>query len=415
MNEMSKDNKLKKANINEYIKINFEKCVRKNPNDKGTLLGIPYPYTVPSTETFDELYYWDTYFTNIGLLKIGKATLAKNNVDNMLYLVDKYGLVPNGNRTNFLINSQPPFLSEMVKDIYNYFKDRVWLTGAYFALLKEYDFWMSKRISTIGLNCYNPEVPNEREEEFKDYFIERIGFRPDEDDSAIARHALASGECGWDMNPRFEFEAYNYAAIDLNSLLYGFENNMAIFADILGNGDTAKWKHRAGRRLMMMNKYMLNGNLFADYNYVKNKHSSVFSAASYFTMFNRVATEEQAKALVDNLPRIEEAYGISTCENKNRNIRYQWDYPNGWACLQYIMIRALDNYGYYSDALRIAEKYVKLTEKVFDETHNFWEKYNVVEGNINVSNEYKMPTMLGWSAGIYIFAKDYCDNYAPQS
>ncbi len=396
--------------IMEYIETNFDKCIRKNSVDVGNLLGLPYEYTVPSTEAFNELYYWDTYFTNVGLLKIGRKELAKSNVDNMLYLVDKYGFMPNGNRTNYLINSQPPFLSEMVRDIYSSFNDRVWLTGAYSALLKEYEFWMSKRISPIGLNCYNPKVPKERVEEFKNYFADRIGFKPEGDDVDIANHALAEGESGWDMNPRWDFEAYNYAPIELNSLLYGFENNMAFFAEVLDNGEVAVWKHRAGERLKLMNKYMLEGGIFMDYNFVSGKYGDVFSTAAYFAMFTHVASESQAEALVEKLPLLEAEYGVATCEKHDGDIAYQWDYPNGWACLQYIVIRALDNYGYVEHARRIADKYVKLTEKVFGETHNFWEKYNVVEGNINVSNEYEMPTMLGWSAGVYIYAKKFLEN-----
>ena len=84
----------------------------------------------------------------------------------------------------------------------------------------------------------------------------------------------------------------------------------------------------------------------------------------------------------------------------NSDITYQWGYPNGWACLQYIMIAALDNYGYCDDATRIAKKYVDTTERIFEKTNNLWEKYNVVEGNINVASEYGTPPMLGWSAGI---------------
>lgn len=75
----------------------------------------------------------------------------------------------------------------------------------------------------------------------------------------------------------------------------------------------------------------------------------------------------------------------------------------------YLAIRGLDTYGYRRDARRIAGKYVAMVVKTFGETRNLWEKYNVREGNINVSNEYDMPTMLGWSAGTFIYASDYLD------
>ena len=96
-----------------------------------------------------------------------------------------------------------------------------------------------------------------------------------------------------------------------------------------------------------------------------------------------------------------------TCEKNDALGTYQWNYPNGWACLQYITIVGLDNYGFKTEAKRIARKYISLVDKVFEETGNLWEKYNVVEGNINVTNEYDLPAMMGWTAGVYLGAKKY--------
>lgn len=139
----------------------------------------------------------------------------------------------------------------------------------------------------------------------------------------------------------------------------------------------------------------------------KNKLSGILSAASFYPLFTGLAEQRHADALVCNLERLEAAYGILTCEKNNARGTYQWDYPNGWACLQYIAIVGLDRYGYSDIAKRIAEKYVALVDKVYDETGNLWEKYNVAEGSLNVSNEYNMPTMMGWSAGVYLAAVDY--------
>ena len=100
-------------------------------------------------------------------------------------------------------------------------------------------------------------------------------------------------------------------------------------------------------------------------------------------------------------------YGISATERSDADGVYQWGYPNGWPCLQYIAVKAFDNYGYTADALRIAKKYVGLADDVFEKTGKLWEKYNVVKGNIEVTNEYEMPAMMGWSAGAYLAARDY--------
>ena len=99
-------------NVREYIGSNWDNTTRFFTEDNDTLIGLPYPYTVPCIEgKFQEMYYWDVYFTNVGLIKSGRLSQAKNNVDNMCYLINKFGFVPNGNRTYYLSRSQPPFLS----------------------------------------------------------------------------------------------------------------------------------------------------------------------------------------------------------------------------------------------------------------------------------------------------------------
>lgn len=99
-------------NVIDFIRENIKKTVRINTQGDDTLIGLPYPYTVPTvSEAFQEMYYWDTYFTNVGLLVSGESELARNNTDNLLYMADKYGFVPNGNRTWFLNRSQPSFFN----------------------------------------------------------------------------------------------------------------------------------------------------------------------------------------------------------------------------------------------------------------------------------------------------------------
>ena len=112
-----------------------------------------------------------------------------------------------------------------------------------------------------------------------------------------------------------------------------------------------------------------------------------------------------------NLPRLEEKYGNLSNEKNGVEGSFQWGYPNGWACQQYIAIKGFDRYGFADDARRIAEKYIAVADKVFEETGNLWEKYNVVEGSSNVCDEYKMPAMMGWSAGVFLAAEKYLNDH----
>lgn len=89
---------------------------------------MPYEYFVPSIKgMFQEMYYWDTYFASKGLLLCGKESLVKSSAEDMFYLVDKFGYMPNGSHMGIISRSQPPFLCMVVKDIYSVYKDKVWL------------------------------------------------------------------------------------------------------------------------------------------------------------------------------------------------------------------------------------------------------------------------------------------------
>lgn len=398
--------------LQKYIKENIKKCIRHNRLDSGTLIGLPYPYTVPCVSgTFQEMYYWDTYFTNKGLIISGEVYQAKNNVDNMCYLLNKYGFVPNGNRVGYLRNSQPPFLSLMIYDIYEVIKDKKWLKHAYSALCMEHKFWTKKRMTSIGLNRYDGKNSNyEKDSDVAEYMCGRIGFRPDGTDEELARSMLSSGESGWDLNPRMTYNTYKFAPIDLNSLMYAMEKNLSYFASELNMEDDAlKWKELAVSRAELCRKYLCKNNVFYDYNVEEKEICSLASVACFYPMYCNMANSDEAENTRKLLLALETEYGVLTCEKNSVEGMYQWDYPNGWAPMQLIVVMGLLNYGYEDDAKRIAKKFVDLIERTFLETGDLWEKYNVVSGNTDVASEYETPKMLGWTFGVYSVLKNLLD------
>lgn len=399
---------MKSETLFDYISTNMLKSVKINKEDQDTLIGLPYPYTVPAVGHFNELYYWDTYFTNKGLEELGNYTQVKHNVDNMLYLVEKYGLMPNGNRTYYLSRSQPPFLSLMVRDVYEHFGDKNWLKKAYETLLTEYDFWMNKRISPIGLNVYGGDVdPNDFMGKVQHYEA-RTKIKFTENLYDLARHCVVCCESGWDMNPRWGREGYNYLPVDLNSLMYQFETNMAYFSEVLGLETDVFWNDVASHRKDLMMKYLCaDDGILYDYNFVTNERSEFLTAASLYPLFAEMLTKEEADRAVAKLLSLEAEFGVLTCEEFEKIGTYQWDYPNGWPCLQYIAVVGLKKYGYLQDAKRIAVKYTALVENAYETTGHLWEKYNVVSGNTDVCSEnYGMPVMMGWTAGAYLSLKN---------
>lgn len=394
----------------EYIQQNLPRSIFENREDKEDLVGLPYPYTVPSPDKmFREMYYWDTYFTNVGLLACGNIQQAIYNTDNVAYLIDKIGYMPNSNRAHHLLQSQPPFYFRMVWDIFCITKDIQWLARHYETLSKEYDFWMTQRKSQNGLNFYGPTLGKQREPEKVMnsylYFASRFqGFHTDDEEvKRLAADCISSlCESGWDCCSRFGILAQYHNPVDLNALLYGLESVMEEFSKILNRNEETLWRTRAEQRKELMKQYMYHNEtgLYMDWNYRDCVQSTVISVASLYPYF--VGMDRDAERAMDILEhKLLLPYGVSCSVPGAYAYSLQWDYPNLWAPLQYIAYVAALNTGREDLALEIAKRYTAMLENNFSQTHNLWEKYDGLTGQV-VQAEYEAPPMLGWTAGIYL-------------
>ncbi len=393
--------------INEYIKTNLPLTLRECREDNYPFFALPKPYNVPcASGMFQEMYYWDTYFTNRGLILDGDVEQAKNNTENLMAMALRFGFVLNGNRAEFLNNSQPPFLSQAVREVYEVTKDREWLRGALPAIEKEYAFYTTSRGTDIGLSRYDAVTPisDSQKKRAVEILVDRLGYTPDVSYDGLARGLYAVGESGWDINPRMAYRAYDYAVAELNSLIYSVESNMEFFSLELGKAESAEeWRTRKEKRAELCRKYLKGEDgIFYDYDLVKGERTSLLSAASYYPLYFGMATDDEARAAVERLPELETEWGIVTVERCD-HIKgiFQWGYPNGWPPMQQIVVGGLLRYGYEADAKRIAKKFLGLMEKSFAETGHLWEKYDVVKGSAEALAEYETPAMLGWTYGTY--------------
>lgn len=393
--------------INDYIKENLPKTLRECKEDNYPFFALPRPYNVPcASGMFQEMYYWDTYFTNRGLILDGNVEQARNNVDNLAAMAERFGFVLNGNRAEFLNNSQPPFMSLAAREIYDVTKDSEWLKGIFRAIEREYSFYTESRITHIGLSRYDAVMPisDAQKKRAVEHIVDRLGYTPDASYDELARGLYAVGESGWDINPRMTYHAYDYAVIDLNSLIYSIEDNMEYFARELERPDDAEmWRQRKERRAELCREYLrAPSGVFYDYDLLNGERTSLLSVASFYPLYVGMATDEEAAAAVRQLHLLETEWGIVTserCDGIKGN--FQWGYPNGWPPMQQIVVGGLIRYGYTDYARRIAEKFLSLMEKCFFETGHLWEKYDVVAGSANALAEYETPAMLGWTYGTY--------------
>lgn len=402
--------------VTDYIRVNMPKTVRTNVTDEATLIAVPKPYTVACISgMFREMYYWGEYFNNLALLRLGSVAQAQNNVEDVAYLIDWFGFMPNGNRTYYLTRSQPPFFTKMTRDVYERTRDRKWLARMYAIAVREWRFWQEKRMSPSGLNRYSGVfATNERRRANARYFCERIQVPVPADDATLLRYAdccMAYCESGWDCSSRFRFNAQDANWLCLNSLLYGMEVDLAEFAEILANGESGLWRERAAKRRTRMNELMWDDEkgIFCDYDFVLQARTDVVSAAAFYPLFVSLATPEQARRTREHLSRLECAYGVAGCENRNLQ-GLQWDYPHAWPPLQHIVVEGLLRYGYAEDARRVAAKYCRAVEDTFARTGRLWEKYDATTGDVSVNKEYKSPSLLGWTAGTYLYCHEKCRN-----
>lgn len=389
----------------EYIAAYWMKVERFHPKDDESLLGLPNRYLVPSYNAktgfdYNELYYWDSYFMVQGMFDEEHQDLVIGILEDLLALFKRFKVIPNASRTYLTGRSQPPFLTTFIFDIYEkYDMNKQWLREAIALAQQEYQtVWMGVR------------KPNERQvyEGLSRYYD--INYL----------HDLAEAESGWDMTPRFERRALNFLPVDLNALLYKYETDFARAAHIFGDkSEVAKWDDAAALRKVIMNKLMWDRTrgLYYDYNYVKEKRASTSSLAAYFPMWAGMVDDKQAAALVKALRRFEHKGGLTTTDALPLgqfvigSMPTQWAYPNGWAPLQFIVVKALERYGYHADARRIAMKWLKANLEWFNEHQLFLEKYNVVSPDKPpLKGLYPSQTGFGWTNAVFErFCQDYVD------
>lgn len=374
----------------KYIEEYWPKLVRTHKEDLRSLIGLPNPYIVPADgEVFQEQYYWDSYPIVRALINHPKySKLAIGMVDNLLYLVKRFGIIPNGSRYYFLSRSQPPVLSSMVFLVYEKTKDKKWFKAAIKLVEDEYrDVWMGKIHLRNFRHVYH-------------------GLSRYYDLNAL--DVLAEAESGWDMTARFMGKCLDFLPVDLNCLLYVYESDLAKAYDVLGNSRKKEnFEGLSRKRSRTINTLMWDqgAGYFFDFNFVRKKVSHLVTVAGVFPLSVGVASKKQAEGVVKVVEKtLQKKYGVVQSVRFVEN--FQWDYPNGWAPMQLRMVEGLLNYGYDHLALRIIAKWLSCNVKVFKETGCLWEKYDVVSGRVGVPDRYPTQPGFAWTNACFLILLD---------
>jgi alpha,alpha-trehalase len=392
--------------------------------NEGTLIPLPKPYIVPGGR-FREVYYWDSYFTMLGLQVANKADLIENILDNFSYLIDNQGFIPNGNRAYYLGRSQPPFFALMVS-ILGEMKGKTLIIKYLPQLEKEYQFWMAgqdqlskdkpshRRVVRMPegeiLNRYWDDFDTPRPESYReDVETAEKSKRPL---AEVYRDLRAGAESGWDFSSRWFVDAQNLATIqttqiapiDLNSLLYNLENLLTqTYAAQDNKAQSAHYQQLADKRKQAILKYFWHEKqqFFTDYHFIRQQKLEVLSLAGVYPLAFRIAMPDQAEKTAQILEKnFLKAGGVVSTLTRNGQ---QWDAPNGWAPLQWMSIWGLRNYQQNKLADEIKNRWVKLNIKVYKRTGKMLEKYNVENLDLIAGGgEYPLQDGFGWTNGVLL-------------
>ena len=390
----------------------------------STLLPLPYPYVVPGGR-FREVYYWDSYFTMLGLEGDGQQVLARDMLQDFAFEIDKYGLIPNGDRSYYLSRSQPPFFSLMVGLVAR--TDGLSTYKKYLPeMLKEYAYWMqgadslapgaaTRNVVRLAdgtvLNRYWDARDVPRDESYlEDVKTASTATRPA---PIVYRNLRATAESGWDFSSRWLADGktlqtdrtLDIVPPDLNSLLANLELTIGFAYALKGNGGRAlAFYERAITRASAIDRLMFDPRVggFSDYLWRQGRTTDELTAATLYPLFIGIASPSEAQIIGQTVRgKLLDVGGLATTLVDSGQ---QWDRPNGWAPLQLIAVQGLRNYGLSDLAKTIASRWVAKNIAGYQQSGKLVEKYNVTKtgGDAGSGGEYATQIGFGWTNGVLV-------------
>ncbi|MGE0496546.1 MAG: alpha,alpha-trehalase TreF [Ramlibacter sp.] len=407
----------------------------------ASTLQLPHPYVVPGGR-FGELYYWDSYFTMLGLAASGRTGLLRAMVDNFSFLIDTYGHIPNGTRTYYLSRSQPPVFVLMVELAQQcglgHCADHLP------QLRQEHAYWMageaglapgtaSRRVVRLAdgtlLNRYWDDRDTPREESWLEDVTTAQSSRREA--AQVYRDLRAAAESGWDFSSRWlrepapEASAGRLAApragtapslasicttdilpVDLNAFLYKLEQKIAELADQHGDEASARaYSARAVARAAAVQALCWDPDqaAFFDHDWRLGQRRHCLTAACVVPLFVGLLAPGQAAALARTLEqRLLAPGGLATTECRSDQ---QWDRPNGWAPLQWMAIKGLTDQGQAALAATLTDRWLTTVGSVYGRSGKLVEKYRLREVSHEHAEgggggEYPLQDGFGWTNGV---------------
>jgi alpha,alpha-trehalase len=429
------------------------------------LLYLENKYVVPGGR-FNEMYGWDSYFIVRGLVEDHRVDLAQGMVENFFFEIEHYGAVLNANRTYYLTRSQPPFLTSMIRAVYEAQKaagheNRAWLQQAYDYAVRDHALWTREPhlAGSTGLSRYYDFGSGPAPESVKDetghyrqvaaYFLSQ----PDMGHEYLARRGpretsqelvgplftlqvcdsvailgptgcdpagsfalnadyykgdRSMRESGFDISFRFGpygVRTHHFAPVCLNSLLFKSEKDLEQIAETLGRKkESEEWRKRAEDRKERIQKYLWDGErgLYFDYDLDKQQRSTYEYVTTFYPMWAGIATPDQARMIMQHINRFEHPGGLVMSPYETGG---QWDFPYAWAPNQLMADEGIRRYGFNEGADRVSYDFLSTVAENFRRDGTIREKYNAVtrSSETQVTAGYRMNIVgFGWTNGVFL-------------
>ncbi|KAJ8912203.1 hypothetical protein NQ315_003807 [Exocentrus adspersus] len=403
--------------------------VRENP-EKYSLIYLPNGFIVPGGR-FREMYYWDSYWIVKGLLLTGMKDTVRGVLENFVYLIDRYGFVPNGSRIYYLSRSQPPLLSLMVGLYIDYTNDIKWLQKNIGALEKELKWWLQNRITIVDKNrkdhvlaYFSSETDDPRPESYYEDIRTCAEFEDQIKKQRCYKNLRSGAESGWDFSSRWIFhangtrcsnlthiEVARVIPVDLNSYLCKAFRELSRFYSLIG--DTKKseqWLERSSSWQKSIESvfYDPEDGIWYDYDATSSKLIKRFYLSNFTPLWSEIydvsLRNEYASKIVKYLNKLnisEFKGGIPTSLKESGQ---QWDMPNAFPPLQEVLITGLLKTGHPEArklATDFAHKWITANMRSFKKNGVMFEKYNAGDPEeLAIGGEYTVQFGFGWTNGV---------------
>ncbi|XP_060878731.1 trehalase-like [Metopolophium dirhodum] len=407
--------------------------VKINP-DRHSSIYLPNGFFIAGGR-FTELYYWDSYWIIRGAILCDMKDSARGIIQNFLYLVHRFGYVPNGSRIYYLMRSQPPLLIQMAASYYTYTDDLDFIKKNIQYLEAEFNFWMTNRTikvekagNTYIMGQYNTHTRGPRPESYYQDKTLATPLSSVDDKNELYSRLKAAAETGWDFSTKHynnfgqntgdlsNTDPQNFIYVELNAILQANAVVLAQLFKLLGNQAKFKYYNDIGHRFQIgINALLWNEEegIWLDYDLTTKLSRKYFYTSNFAPLwtgsYERKLRTYYGKRVLDYLIvngviNQDGTPKLICVPTSNVNSSQQWDYPNCWPPLQAMVIQGLDRTNYkpaQTVAINLAKSWINTNYVGYITSGTMFEKYSALEvGTTGGGGEYTPQTGFGWTNGI---------------